>query len=139
MTYKGDYMPNAYVVGDSVRFGGDFWVCIQDVNAGAPAPVAPYWEKAVDVPALSDEFPASVGEFNNAGTGTAAARWDHVHAAPVPPDMSAYARKDGAAFTGTVTAPGLAPDAGASVRNTFFLTAAPPDTLGNDGDLAVVL
>jgi hypothetical protein len=56
----------------------------------------------------------------------------------VPHDAT-KANLAGAAFTGTVTAPGLAPDAGASVRNTFFLTAPPDDTLGNDGDIAIVV
>lgn len=70
---------------------------------------------------------------------TATAKWVPGDVTVAPPDLSPYARKDGAAFTGTVTAPGLAPDAGRSVRNTFFLSAPPDDALGNDGDLAVVL
>jgi hypothetical protein len=50
-----------------------------------------------------------------------------------------YAELAGAAFTGTVTAPGLAPDAGPSVRNTYFLTAPPDAALGSDGDIAIVV
>jgi hypothetical protein len=45
MAYKGDYLPNAYKVGDTVRWQGELWVCVQDVDAGASAPVAPFWEK----------------------------------------------------------------------------------------------
>jgi hypothetical protein len=56
-----------------------------------------------------------------------------------PPDLTPYARLDGSAFTGTVTAPGLGADAGPSVRNTYFLTAPPDDALGNDGDVAIVI
>lgn len=40
---------------------------------------------------------------------------------------------------GTVTAAGLAPDAGPAVRNTYFLTAAPDGALGADGDIAIVV
>jgi hypothetical protein len=54
-------------------------------------------------------------------------------------DLTPFALLAGAAFTGNVTAPGLAPDAGASVRNVFFLTADPDNSLGEDGDVAVVV
>jgi hypothetical protein len=142
MYYRGDYMPNAYVVGDSVRYGGDFWVCIQDVAAGAPAPAPPFWEKAVDVPetvamALNDLTDVdTTGATDGQALVKGAGGWVP---GTVAVDMSAYARKDGAAFTGTVTAPGLAPNTGPSVRNTYFLTAPPDNALGADGDIAIVV
>jgi hypothetical protein len=147
MVYKGDYMPNAYVVGDSVRYGGDFWVCIQDVAAGASAPVAPYWEKAVDVPEIVAMALDDLTDVNApAPTDEQALLWDSATSKWVagtvtttPPDLTPYALKSGTTFTGTVTAPGLAPDAGASVRNTYFLTAPPDAALGSDGDIAIVV
>jgi hypothetical protein len=201
MYYRGDYMPNAYVVGDVVRAADGLWACVADVTAGAPAPAAPNWEKiagsgggtvpdgtmvfkgaymplgyaANDVvtssgslfiarhtipagapaPAHGADWALLAGaapsmalddltdvDTTGAADGQALVKgangWVPGTVSAPAPDLTPYARKDGADFTGNVTAPGHAPDAGASVRNTFFLTAVPPDTLGQDGDMAVV-
>jgi hypothetical protein len=42
-------------------------------------------------------------------------------------------------FAVPTTSPGLAPDAGKSLRNTYFLTAPPDNALGSDGDIAIVI
>lgn len=55
------------------------------------------------------------------------------------PANADVARLGGADFTGTVTAPGLAVDEGGAVRTTYFLTEPPDDSLGQNGDMAVVL
>ena len=79
MHYKGDYMPNAYVVGDTVRYQHDLWVCIQNVGAGASAPVAPYWERAVDVPyqlnQISDVIAPSPSDGDVLVFGAASGDW----------------------------------------------------------------
>jgi hypothetical protein len=121
------------------------WVCIQDVAAGGASPQPPYWEKAVDIPApsalddLTDVNAASPTDKQALLWDTATSKWIAGTVTTTPPDLTPYARKDGTAFTGTVTAPGLAPDAGASVRNTYFLTAPPDAALGSDGDIAIVV
>ena len=56
MHFRGDYMPNAYVAGDTVRWQGDLWVATTDVAAGGSAPASPDWERAVDVPAAVDAY-----------------------------------------------------------------------------------
>lgn len=85
-------------------------------------------------PGLSDDFPNSVGEYNNPGTSLLASRGDHTHAGG---DLTEYARLDGADFTGPVT---VAPStANGRVRNVWFLSSPPTDDEGEDGDLAVVL
>jgi hypothetical protein len=143
MYYKGDYMPNAYNVGDTVRWQNDLWVCINAVAAGGSAPAAPDWERAVDVPGMPSLNDLTDVDTTGATDGQAlvksAAGWVPGTVTVPPPDLTPYARKDGAAFTGTVTAPGLAPDAGAAVRNTYFLTAPPDAALGSDGDIAIVV
>jgi hypothetical protein len=42
-------------------------------------------------------------------------------------------------FAVPTTSPGKAPDAGGSLRTTFFLTAPPDAALGSDGDIAIVV
>ncbi len=143
MVWKGDYMPLAYQPGDTVRFQGDLWVCTNAVPGGVGAPSAPDWERAVDVPGFPSLNDLTDVDTTGATDGQAlvksAAGWIPGTVTVPLPDLTPYALKAGTDFTGNVTAPGHAPDAGASVRNVFFLTAAPPDTLGADGDMAVVV
>jgi hypothetical protein len=130
--YRGDYMPNAYQPGDAVRWHGDLWICVNAVAAGGSAPSAPDWERAADGLPLST--PTDLGKYLSVdGAGDPA--WVTL-AVPPAPDLTPYALKAGAAFTGTVTA--VAPATGKAVRNVWFASAPPTAADGADGDMWVV-
>jgi hypothetical protein len=147
MVFKGAYMPLGYAANDVVTSGGDLFIARHTIPAGAGAPThGADWAKlagaaaapALALDALTDVDAAAPTDKQALLWDDAGKKWIAGTVATTPPDLTPYAPLAGAVFTGNVTAPGHAPDAGASVRNTFFLTAPPPDTLGADGDMAVV-
>jgi hypothetical protein len=126
--WKGEYAPTGYAVNDVVSWQGTSYVCIAAVAAGTPTP---------DADTASWKVMAAKGADGAAGpAGPTAVSAQTPNLASLGSDGLLRVAPD---FAVPTTSPGKAPDAGAALRNTFFLTAPPDDALGQDGDMAVVI
>jgi hypothetical protein len=158
-SYKGAWNGmNDYAVGDVVLHHGSTWVALSVppsgteptashhewalvAEKGADGPAGPAGADAVGLPDAGFPNVHKVLTVNGLGVpawldpsggGVSA---DAPNLATLGTDSKVLVDPD---FAVPTTSPGKAPDAGASLRNVFFLTAPPDDALGADGDLAVV-
>jgi hypothetical protein len=136
-TWKGAYAPTGFEVNDVVSWQGTSYICVVAVAPGTPTPDVDTASWRVMAQKGADGAAGPAGADGAAGpAGPSAVSTQTPNLATLGSDSLIRVSPD---FTVPTTSPGKAPDAGGSLRTTFFLTAPPDAALGSDGDIAIVV